>query len=247
MSNGHDDRDFEVLESRLHDLREVASDVRLQSYRASDRDEVDTVVAYLWNLRLSEALYPILAIFEVALRNALHNALSQRFDTENWFDQEGVLGERDRDEVEDAKERLKRNDIDVDANEIVSHLSLGFWVALLQRHYADRFWDPDNGALLKAVFPYAPEERLDREEVWDISNRARVLRNRVAHYRPVFNQERLAEDHADTVTIIGWMSRAMGDLVELTDRFDEVWDHGWEQARGRIGEIWKAPASSRAE
>lgn len=241
---GHDDRDFEMLESRLHDLRAAASDVRLQSYRGSDRGDVDTVVAYLWNLRLSEALYPILAIFEVTLRNALHNALSEHYDTDHWFDRKGLLEDRDRNEIEDAKERLRRNDVDVDANEIVAHLSLGFWVALLQRSYADRFWEPEGGALLRAVFPYAPDDRLERETMWDISNRARVLRNRVAHYRPVFNQERLAEDHADAVAIIGWMSRAMDDLVTLTDRFDEVWDQGWGQARGRIGQLWKAPAEA---
>ena len=43
----------EVPEDRLHDLRAAASDVRLQSYRESDQGDVDTVVHYLWNLRLS--------------------------------------------------------------------------------------------------------------------------------------------------------------------------------------------------
>ena len=37
----------ETLVERLHDLREVASDVRLQSYRRSDRSDIETVVAYL--------------------------------------------------------------------------------------------------------------------------------------------------------------------------------------------------------
>ena len=44
MSDGHEDRDFEMLEDRLHDLRAAASDVRLQSYRGSDQGDVDTVV-----------------------------------------------------------------------------------------------------------------------------------------------------------------------------------------------------------
>ena len=246
MTNGELSRDdAEMLASRLHDLREAASDVRLQSYKQSDRDDIDTVVAYLWNLRLSETLYPILAIFEVALRNAIHNAMTSRFSTENWFDQEGLLEDRDQEEIADARFRLERNDTDVNANEIVSHLSLGFWVALLQRQYSDQFWDPDGGALLEAVFPYAPENKLDREDLWQVCNRARVLRNRVAHYRPVFNQEHLEQDHARIVTVVGWMSRAMHDLVVLTDRFDDVWADGHAQARGRLGEIWKSPASDQ--
>lgn len=241
MSNGQDNRDFEMLEDRLHDLRAAASDVRLQSYRESDQGDVDTVVHYLWNLRLSEALYPILAIFEVTLRNQIHNALTERHGTEAWFDKKGVLRERERDEIEQSKEALRRNDKPVDANRIVAQMNLGFWCALLQDTYEDRFWEPDGGALLKAVFPYAPEGSRLRNGLWKVCNSARVLRNRVAHYRPVFNQPDLAEVHGDTVKVIEWMSRAMADLVTLTDRFDEVWENGENQARGRLGELWRVP------
>jgi hypothetical protein len=231
----------EMLEDRLHDLRAAASDVRLQSYRQSDQGDIDTVVHYLWNLRLSEALYPILAIFEVALRNQVHNALTQRYGTERWFDKHGVLHERESHEVEEAKDALARDDIPVDPDHVVSRLNLGFWCALLQEPYEDRFWAPDGGALLKTVFPHAPEGTRSRNPLWEICNRSRVLRNRVAHYRPVYNQPDLAQVHADTVAAIGWMSRAMADLVTLTDRFDEVWEQGENQARGRLGELWRVP------
>lgn len=233
-----------TLEDRLHDLGDVASDVRLQSYRQSDRDEIETVVVYLWNLRLSEALYPILAIFEVTLRNAMHNALSERYGSENWFDQGDVLLDRERSSIAKAREALKRNDKSVDADHVVAQMNLGFWVALLQRPYEDSFWRPDGAALLKAVFPFCPKSRRSRNQLWEGCNRARVLRNRVAHYRPVFNQDQLEDDHAATVEIIGWMSRAMDDLVALTDRFEEVWTNGEDQARGRLGELWKAPTSA---
>lgn len=233
-----------TLTDRLHDMRQVASDVRLQSYRRSDRDDIDTVVAYLWNLRLSEALYPTLAIFEVTLRNSLHNALTERYGSETWFDTPGVLLERERDEIEQSRDVLRRDDKPTDANHVVAQMNLGFWCALLQDHYEERFWAPDGGALLKAVFPHAPEGARSRNELWTICNQARVLRNRVAHYRPVFNQEGLAEDHADIAGIIGWMSRAMADLVTLTDRFDDVWQNGESQAHGRLGELWRVPGDA---
>jgi hypothetical protein len=230
-----------MLEDRLHDLRGAASDVRLQSYRQSDQDDIDTVVHYLWNLRLSEALYPILALFEVTLRNQIHNALARRYGTEAWFDRAGVLHEREAREVEQAREALQRDDLPADANHIVARLNLGFWCALLQDSYEDRFWAPDGGALLKAVFPFAPAGARSRNELWKICNSARVLRNRVAHYRPVYNQPGLEADHADAVAVIGWMSRAMADLATLIDRFDEVWANGENQARGRLGELWRVP------
>jgi hypothetical protein len=230
-----------MLEDRLHDLRAAASDVRLQSYRKSDQADVETVVHYLWNVRLSEALYPILAIFEVTLRNQIHNALTERYGTEEWFDRKGVLHEREAQEIEQAKDALKRDDKPIDANRIVAQMNLGYWCALLQDHYEESFWEPDGGALLKAVFPYAPEGTRSRNELWKACNLARVLRNRIAHYRPVYNQPDLAEVHGDTVTVIAWMSRAMADLVTLTDRFDEVFENGENQARGRLGELWAAP------
>ena len=234
----------DMLEDRLHDLRASASEVRLQSYRESEQDDVDTVVHYLWNVRLSEALYPILAIFEVTLRNQIHNALTERYGTAEWFNKKGVLHERERDEIEQSKEALRRNDKPVDANRIVAQMNLGFWCALLQDSYEDRVWEPDGGALLKAVFPYAPEASRSRNELWKICNGARVLRNRVAHYRPVYNQPDLAEVHAGTVAVIAWMSLAMADLVTLIDRFDEVWENGENQARGRLGELWRVPGAA---
>ncbi len=234
----------EMLEDRLHDLRASASDVRLQSYRQSDQSDVDTVVHYLWNVRLSEALYPILAIFEVTLRNQIHNALAERYGMEEWFDQKGVLHEREAREVGQSKEAIQRDEMPVDVGRVVSRLNLGFWCALLQDSYEDRFWEPDGGALLKAVFPYAPEGSRSRNDLWKICNSARVLRNRVAHYRPVYNQPDLAEVHADTVAVIAWMSLAMADLVTLTDRFDEVWENGENQARGRLGELWRVPGAA---
>jgi hypothetical protein len=233
-----------MLADRLHDLRGAASDVRLQSYRDSDQGDVDTVVHYLWNLRLSEALYPILALFEVTLRNQIHNALAERYGTDAWFDRTGVLRERERDEIEQSKEALRRNDKPVEPNHIVAQMNLGFWCALLQDTYEDRFWEPDGGALLRAVFPCAPAGERTRNDFWEICNRSRVLRNRVAHYRPVFNQPDLAEVHADTVAVIGWMSRAMADLVTLIDRFDDVWENGENQARGRLGELWRVPGDA---
>ncbi len=130
---------------------------------------IATVVVCLWSLRLSEALYPIRAIFEVTPRNANSTAptLGSIRTTHCWSGGPTSSG---------------------------------------------------------------------------ISATARVPRNRVAHNQPMFSHESLADDHAATVEIIGWMSHAMADLVTLTDRFDEVWEHGEHQARGRLGELWRTPS-----
>jgi len=49
-------------------LGSIVSPTCLQAYRlATDRDDLDALARYLWNMALSEALYPSLQNMEIAL------------------------------------------------------------------------------------------------------------------------------------------------------------------------------------
>lgn len=63
------------------DLELPLSRIRLENYRPLHGADLDMVVNYFLNIELSEALYPTLQAFEVALRNSVHRALSQHFGT----------------------------------------------------------------------------------------------------------------------------------------------------------------------
>lgn len=59
--------------------------VRLQGYRLDGADLATGIARHHWNMKLCEALYPGLHLFEVSLRNALHRELTKRCGTDMWF------------------------------------------------------------------------------------------------------------------------------------------------------------------
>lgn len=79
--------------------------VRLEAYRPVGASDLEMMVNYLWNIELSEALYPCLQSFEVALRNSIHASLSDHFQNEFWFDQ-GILLEWQEETLYEAREQL---------------------------------------------------------------------------------------------------------------------------------------------
>ena len=57
-------------------FEQLVSRTRLRPYRRATPGHEEAVALYLWNVALSEALYPALSFFEIGFRNALHEALS---------------------------------------------------------------------------------------------------------------------------------------------------------------------------
>lgn len=63
-------------------VHKALSQQRLGAYAtASDKDEIDRVARYLWNMALASALQGSLHVFEVTLRNAIYGASVKLIDT----------------------------------------------------------------------------------------------------------------------------------------------------------------------
>lgn len=218
------------------ELRRAMSMARLARYRPLSGSDIDMAVNYHWNIALSEALYPSLSILEVALRNSIHNVLSEFAGQEMWF--EFLLQPNQRigfDNVyEDLEQRMKGPP---PPGKVVAELSFGFWVSLLTQPYHQSLWAPDRARLLKAVFPNLPAVPNARRFVHRRFNTIRVLRNRVMHHEPVWNgirwdhrQHEIVDIHLDIIDAIGWISLTLRDAMGVTDRFPDV--HA--NARARI-------------
>lgn len=71
----------------LKSLVGALSTERLTGYQRTGRSETaeHTLQRYLWNIQLCEALYPVLNLLEVTLRNTLHSALWQHTGHEDWY------------------------------------------------------------------------------------------------------------------------------------------------------------------
>jgi hypothetical protein len=226
-----------VIANLLAELDLPVSAERLESYRKPGGTDLDVLVNYLWNVELSEALYPCLQAIEVTLRNSIHSAASTRYQTEYWFDLADVLLPAQAAKIQEERDELRRRGKPQTAGRIVAELTFGFWVNLFNRpyerapHNADNrwAWHDRNLALIDTVFPHAPRRVRNRESMRRRCDAVRDLRNRVFHYEPIWHRPFLDREHADILSMIGWISPRMRSTIGLCDRFTLV-HHGGRQA-----------------
>src|SRR5947209_7108917 len=126
-------------------LEQAMSPERLGSYQRRNvvEDEVDVIARYAWNMALSEALYPALQGVEVALRNSIHYAISDKFGNTSWYDiNPPILRQIEEDAVTESKRTLTDRGKPIQPGRVIAELNLGFWRALFYPHYDQVFW-PD--------------------------------------------------------------------------------------------------------
>ncbi|WP_420127782.1 Abi family protein [Longimicrobium sp.] len=235
----------------LAGLHRALSEQRLDSYtQESDRDEVDRVARYMWNMALSSALHSTLHIFEVTLRNAIFNTSVKLVDTSKlqipdipcWLDAENstLLYENERAEVRRAKTYLSTDAQRRTPGHLIAKLTFGFWVQLTARVYNElradgpRLWPRG----LPYVFPFkwpmsskkiVPDHG-DREMIFDRLHEVRELRNRIAHHEPLWDID-LQTRYDRMLEILGWMSVRMHEAVSALDTFPAVLASGHQPYR----------------
>jgi len=219
------------------------SSERLRKYR-QDRDSDGTVIArYLWNMRLSEALYPTLQALEVTLRNSLHDAVTTKYARADWYNIPNLLEPFGAREVVTAVAKLtdaaRKKGLQPVAlhtpGRVVAELTFGFWTGLFSAEYETnrRLWP----ALIVLVFPQAPRRSRSRREIARLLHPIRYLRNRVFHHEPIWNTPDLMVRHTQIVRLISWMNRDIHDAIMLFDRFPIVYASGYAQCLTELQRI----------
>lgn len=181
-------------------LRKAISPDRLTTYAtaalAAGCDELDL---YVWDRDLAAALLADIAIVEVALRNALHDALSAAHSAPDWYQLDLGLDDRSRRALAEAWKRLTKKKRT--PGRVVARLMLGFWTGLLDAggYYGNEPQDfkADYEQLfrstLQRAFPGGRAEaraagaHFTREWVHSIATITQDLRNRAAHHEPLVN------------------------------------------------------------
>lgn len=218
--------------------RTISQD-RLNAYRLPGLDDHHALANYLWNIALSEALYPVLEAFEVSFRNALHIAATAHFNTPWWFNNATILSLQQReqkaltDTISKLNSRLPKQGKTLTAGRVVAELSFGFWTGLLNRPYERYLWSFQRGGtnLMKAVVPNAPTAPINyqwRTHLESHVDKIRRLRNRVFHYEPIWNWSSpgLSAQHAEILEAIGWVSADAQRMIQVLDRFPTVYQQG---------------------
>lgn len=212
-------------------LELIVSSPRLQRYRNAAVTDLDTVTLYCWNVQLAEAIMPSLAIFEVALRNAVHNTLSTHMGTEFWF--KSVLHQKKYSNITDLMDRItRRQGYPPTAGKVISEITFGFWPLIFAKAYNSLWWSRPM-PLLQSVIPNHPNIARDtRGQFEQRLEYFAVLRNRVMHQEAIFegvaaiNRPNLPIKtlHAQLQETIGWIDADAARFASCLDRFDSIID-----------------------
>lgn len=216
----------------LSSLLLAVSQERLEPYkRQEDADDLEAFGRYVWNMQISEALYPALQGLEITLRNSIHDAATDAFGYEYWMDgEQSPLKNHEQKSVRTAKRRLQGKGKEITPGRLVAELNFGFWTSLLYSRYEQVLWPKLN----KSAFPHVPRRMRNRKSLDKRFNSIRFLRNRVFHYEPIWHWNDLTQQHTDLLDTIGWISPAARSTVKVMDRFSEVYEQGHKPCRDRL-------------
>ncbi len=136
----------------INDIDRTITRGRLTRYLAATGGDLERALQlYEKNIALSEALFGFLHGLEVALRNSIHNVLSQDMGVEDWY-RDGLQLPRS---LFPVARRLSftgpMNGMISDARyyagagapvgKVIAELTFGFWPGMLSRHF-EPLWDP---------------------------------------------------------------------------------------------------------
>jgi hypothetical protein len=211
----------------LAGLPRLFSAARLGPYLAAcDGDRAGALRLYAWNIEMTAAFWGPIAVLEVAVRNAMHDALRAGRNDDWWNDEAVHLMPRERRAVDGATDTLMRRGFArPTADQVVAATSFGFWVGLtdagVPRHptlsYETVLWQPR----LTTAFPH--RGTLRRKGLHRLLDDVRRFRNRLAHHEPIHTAP-LGHIRDDIARIAGAVSRDAERLIVASSRIDAVLD-----------------------
>ncbi len=144
---------------------------------------------YEWNAKLAAGFFVPLHIYEVTLRNAISDAISQRYGAD-WPTNEFFLNSL-TDKNKRAITSLYREHGYQGVGKLLPEVKLFFWEEMFTRRHDGRIWKP----YINTVFPNAAHLTVQqiRTQLKDACFIIRRLRNRIAHHEPIFNQASLID------------------------------------------------------
>ena len=154
---------------------------RLSAYRHATRSNVEALALYELNARLSNCLHEVIGGLEVVLRNAVSEAVKDHFKRKDWYGARtftSLLTPERRRNLREVRKRLTARRQTVESGRVVAGLTLYFWVAMHEKKYRDTLWTP----FLRTIWPYNTDIRDVHKDLLKICK----LRNRIAHYEPIF-------------------------------------------------------------
>ena len=186
--------------------------------------------AYAWTQAVAAALWPVMGDFEVSLRNAIHRALSLHYgevESFDWMCQRPncalsvkakmlpawhCMSKRQQTDIEKSREQVKKSIVMPD--DIVAHLTFGFWEKLLVGLWHSSQPPGLNAKIMHSVFPYAPQgasyaDPQFKSWVEKLLQRLRDVRNRIGHHDAIWTTPEF-----DECGVLGFIPRRPRHTVQ---------------------------------
>lgn len=202
---------------------------RLRHYLAeTGGDQALAIQLYDWNTEVSAAFWESFTALEVALRNAIDRHMTMRHAAKgrsgHWiFDDARELG-RDRGrgsnahaypyaDIDTAIKRVRKNGMPLDAGQIISEISFGFWHQMVSK--SQMFLWPD----LVGAFPHMKgrNQYLVSAKVESL----RALRNRIGHHHRIWAID-LPSKFGEIHMLAGYIDPDLGSWIKATSRVPEL-------------------------
>lgn len=184
---------------------------------------------YRINLRVSQAFYPILNLFEIFLRNTVNYQITSHFTNPNWIiaEKHGFMNDNSlrhsrfflKNSVEKAQRTIRRKGGAISSGKVISEQSFGFWTSLFETHHYRLI-----GGVIIHCFPNKPSN-VNRSIISQKLNRIREFRNRVYHNEPIcFNGSNVDFSEAESIRdeIFEMLSWIDSDLSTYTEYFNGI-------------------------
>ena len=226
-----------MQEEFYNKLSQILSVERLEAYRRMDHaDQCTTLARYLWNMAVCESLYSPLQLFEVGLRNSIHNRLTCLY-SENWYDNPSFrLTQWGNKEVCKVKEKIKKQGRTETPGLVVAELQFGFWTHLFEDHYENTTnFMPKS---IKYIFPELVKSQHNRKKLKRRLDDIRNFRNKVFHHERIIYWQDLQGKHNSILEVIKWISIELNEMAEALDRFREIYSAGIDPWKSKIRNHW---------
>ena len=206
------------------ELIDTITPVRLKAYGDDSNDIL--LEKYIYNLKVSESLYPALSLLEVTLRNKICYAIESLI-CKDWLIKElnhqNLLLDKEYKKLVETADKTEKDGKKVTNDRLISELTFGFWIHLCTKSYKPKFWDKKG--FIELVFPnYTVSSNLRnisliQKDLRDVLK----LRNRISHQEIIINGNRTPEESYKLIqTLLHTLSSGMYALLEDISRFNAI-------------------------
>ncbi len=183
----------------------------------ADGDHEHAVALYVWNARVSAAIFETLHHVEVLLRNTIDAQFQPVIATAQpsgtWLENPAILNVDSRKRVRETIERIGKEGKAPTRGRVVAGLSFGFWRALFDRKY-HQLWVEH----LHRAFPHGSG---DRAEIAALMSKLVPFRNRLAHHETIIRRP-ISNHYDEMLRLAGLIDPDARAWIESISRVPEI-------------------------